>query len=308
MWFTEASRRRPLAAGNPTNGRMDRHDIVCVHTMVGYLTSTERMFRVNGYTGVESHFGIGGIWGGDLAAELDGVAFQFVSTEFRADANLDGTHRIVSIETADNAPAKASGILPWTPKQCRKLIELIAAICKRYDIPAELVPDSRPGRRGIAYHRQGIDPWRVAGGEIWSKSRGKECPGDARIAQLKSVIIPGVRAILAGKPTTEQKDDEMSKGFDDDHTLTDADAAAYGSGTKKGDKKSYDEIVRFPPATARLRREMTAQIGALTGLVTQILEAVKDGGGLTPEQAKAAAEAGARAALGELKDALPDGE
>jgi hypothetical protein len=94
--------------------------------------------------------------------------------------------------------------------------------------------------------------------------------------------------------------------FDDKHTLTAADVAAYGSKTLKPkvDQKSYDELVRFPPATERLRREMTAQIGALTGLVSQVLQLVKTGGTLTEAQAVAAAETGARAALAELGDAL----
>jgi len=196
--FTDIARWRPLGPGNPPT-RMARHDIICLHTMVGYLTSTDDMFKRQGYTGVESHFGVGGIWGSDKATGLDGIVYQWVDTEYRADANLDGNHRLISIETADNAPHSAADILSWTPNQVRAIIRLVATLCKHYDIPAELVPDSKPGRRGIAYHRQGIDPWRVAGGETWSNSRGKECPGDRRIAQIRNEIIPGVRAALAPK-------------------------------------------------------------------------------------------------------------
>jgi hypothetical protein len=197
--FTDIARWRPLGPGNPPT-RMARHDIICLHTMVGYLKSTDDMFDDQGYTGVESHFGVGGIWGSDKAAKLDGVIYQWVDTEYRADANLDGNHRLISIETADNTPQRAADILAWTPNQVRAIIRLVAALCKHYDIPAVLVPDSKPGRRGIAYHRQGIDPWRVSGGETWSSSRGKECPGDRRIAQIRNEIIPGVRAALAPKP------------------------------------------------------------------------------------------------------------
>jgi len=197
--FTDIAHWRPLGPGNPPS-RMDRHDIICLHTMVGYLKSTEDMFDNQGYTGVESHFGVGGKWGSDASAGLDGIIYQWVDTEYRADANLDGNHRLISIETADNAPQRAADIQAWTPNQVRAIIRLVAALCRRYDIPAELVPDSKSGRRGIAYHRQGIDPWRVAGGETWSNSRGKECPGDRRIAQIRNEIIPGVRAALAPKP------------------------------------------------------------------------------------------------------------
>lgn len=201
MIFRSLAEWRPLGPGNPPN-KMARHDIICLHTMVGYLASTDRMFRRQGWTGTESHFGVGGRWGSDVSGpeNLDGRIYQWVDTTYRADANLDGNHRLISIETADNAPQKAADILAWTPNQVRSIIALVAELCRAYDIPAELVSDSKPGRRGIAYHRQGIDPWRVAGGETWSTSRGKECPGDRRIAQIRNEIIPGVRAALAPKP------------------------------------------------------------------------------------------------------------
>jgi N-acetylmuramoyl-L-alanine amidase-like protein len=208
--FTDIAHWRPLGPGNPPS-RMDRHDIICLHTMVGYLKSTEDMFDNQGYTGVESHFGVGGKWGSDASAGLDGIIYQWVDTEYRADANLDGNHRLISIETADNAPQRAADIQAWTPNQVRAIIRLVAALCRRYDIPAQLVPDSKPGRRGIAYHRQGIDPWRVAGGEVWSNSRGKECPGDRRIAQIRNEIIPGVRAALAPKVEDIIMDDKTAK-------------------------------------------------------------------------------------------------
>lgn len=294
--------QRPLDK-TMTQPLMARHDVICLHTMVGYLKSTDEMFHRDGYGGVESHYGVGGKWGSDKAAGLDGAVYQWVNDSYRADANLEGNHRLISIETADNAPQYARDLEPWTPKQCTGIIRLVRYLCDRYDIPAVLIPDSRSGRRGVGWHRQGIDPWRVSEGEVWSKARGKECPGDARIQQLKTVIMPGVIALGAGKPIVQE--DEMSKGFDDTHKLTEADVRAYGTGDNKvGDGKSYDEIVRFPPAVARLRREQAAQLAALTAVVARLADSIQDGGSLTAEQAQAAATAGAEAALDRLKDAL----
>jgi hypothetical protein len=185
---------RPL--GDQSEPKMKTHDIVCIHTMVGYLWSTDQMFRSGGYTGTESHFGIGGKWGSDVSRKLDGQIYQWQDTVYSADANLDGWHRVISIETADNAPKLARDIEAWTPRQVESIAQTVAWCCRTYDIPAVLVPDSKPGRRGIAYHRQGIDPWRVTGGERWSSKNSKECPADRRIAQIKSQIIPRVNAIL----------------------------------------------------------------------------------------------------------------
>lgn len=190
--------------GAQTEPPMTGHHIVCVHTMAGYLTSTENWFRVGngrGYRGAESHFGVGGKWGPDVKADrfLDGAVWQWQDLLRQADANLDGNPTVLSIETADNA---THPIEPWTPAQAESIAKLLAWLtdvqthrrcpsgwqCRAEGIPLVLVPDTRRHRRGVGYHRQGVDPWRASGGVRWSNSRGKTCPGSARITQLPDVL------------------------------------------------------------------------------------------------------------------------
>jgi hypothetical protein len=220
--------RCPLAEWKPLGAQtapaMAAHDLVVVHTMVGNLMSTDAMFRASGYTGTESTYGLGGKWGGDASRGLDGVLWQWQDRGHQADAQLDANPRAISVETADNAPTSAADIARWTPAQAEALVDLLAWECSltahtscprswdcrqgitgsgiRVSIPPVLVADSKAFRRGIAYHRQGIDPWRVAGGEHWSSSRGKECPGDRRINQLTTEIIPAVQARIRGDGMT----------------------------------------------------------------------------------------------------------
>ena len=80
---------RPL--GPQTQDRMSAHDIVCLHTMAGSLAGTAATFEVSGLSGSESHFGVG----------ARGEVVQWQDLEFRADANLEGNHGLISIETAD---------------------------------------------------------------------------------------------------------------------------------------------------------------------------------------------------------------
>lgn len=222
---------KPLAAGHQT--QMQAHDFICLHTMVGYLTSTDAMFREGGWSGTESHFGIGGKWGGDAAKDLDGDAWQWGDYLYKADANLNGNPEVISIETADNAPRLVEDIAEWTPKQLDKIVKLVAYLCTKEahkgcpsswechksGIPAKLVPDTKPGRRGIAYHRQGCkhstgfkpsgSGWLVKGGVLWSGATGKGCPGPKRIAQLKGIVIPRVVSALnppKPKPPVEKPD------------------------------------------------------------------------------------------------------
>jgi hypothetical protein len=109
----------------------------------------------------------------------------------------------------------------------------------------------------------------------------------------------------AANKIRKQQEDDVS--FADKHKLTAADIDAYRiAGLKVGQTKSYGEMLRFPPATARLRREMTAQIGALTKVVASLAEAIKADTSLTADEATAAAIEGARVALAELDDLAPD--
>jgi hypothetical protein len=179
--------QRPVV--NANSRRMTSHDIVCVHTIVGFAPG-----------GTAAHF----------TTSAAGAIVQCRDTTFRSVANAEGNHRVIAIENEDMGPRYG----PWdtndghavpgfTPEQCESIARICAWAHDAHGIPLELVPDSRPGRRGIAYHRQGINGnfagyafgGRVAGGERWSDARGKVCPGDRRINQLIGTIIPRAREL-----------------------------------------------------------------------------------------------------------------
>lgn len=204
--------------GPQTEPRMRAHDIVCLHTMAASFDGVNNGFHVNGYGGLESHFGLSG----------EGRLKQWQDTDHQADANYDGNHRVISIETADRGllfPEWTGSDVPaWTDRQIDELVPLIRWLCDTYDIPKELIPDSKPGRRGIGYHRQGIPgnfspPYTglVPGGELWTdpvKGRGKVCPGDRRIRQLIEIVIPRVRGVEEEDEMREEDWQRMSNLVD----------------------------------------------------------------------------------------------
>ena len=274
MTIYPGAQYRPLAAKQGQTAL--KPTIVILHTMVGNLSGTDRMFRQGGWSGTESHFGVGGPWGDDK----DGIVYQWQDTDFRADANLEGNHRIISIETADNAPARADDIKPWTPKQVDAIVRLVTYLCRTYNIPAVLIPDSGPGRRGIGYHRLGIDPWRVSGGVKWSTSRGKECPGDARIAQIPEIVVR-VRAKLITTEAVDMLDDadvdRIAKAvWALQRKLTPADADALGGADKTGQLAAMNTLTRFPPAVERVRREGAEQHSAVMEELSKLTTAVEN--------------------------------
>lgn len=161
----------------------------CLHVAVSEADSLFGFFRS---ALVVSHFYV----------RRDGTAEQYVSIRYRSAANGQGNPTLVTYETQGGVH-NANGE-PWTPAQTRTLAAIVAWVAAEDGSPLALMPNSRPSSRGVGWHRQGIDgnfdarhPGRVAGGEVWSTSRGKVCPGNAKIDQ-----VPGIVAHAAGGVVT----------------------------------------------------------------------------------------------------------
>lgn len=240
-----AAKWLPLGADEAHQSAMSSHDIICLHTMVGTLLGTDAYFKQDGYGGTESHFGVG--------ANADEGIHQYTDLDRRADANLDGNWHVISVETADKGGPfpdwTGSNVPAWNDWQIEAIAQLVAWLCKRYDIPARLIPDTLPNRRGIAYHRQGIkgnwpdeSGWKR--GEIWSEGEGKPCPGDRRIKQITKAIIPRVNEILNG--------DDMSA----------ADVREIVRDINEHTTQQVDRAVKAVNARAKATREALAKLRA----------------------------------------------
>lgn len=77
-------------------------------------------------------------------------------------------------------------------------------------------------------------------------------------------------------PDELEEEDDMKPS--DRHTLTEADAAAFGDPSLEGETKSYDELWRFPPSVARLRREQDADTKATNAKLDAIIAALSANG------------------------------
>jgi hypothetical protein len=154
-------------------------------------------------TNLESHFG----------QSFDGSIAQYIGTETRADANYlanrrsDGTGA-VSIETASNNDHTD----PWTDAQVEGLISLGVWLHQRHGIPLRICRTASDP--GYGYHRLHAD-WSVG---------GTACPGDARVAQFKTVIFPAIVARANGQtpapaPTAPNEEEPMFTPDDVAHSV-----------------------------------------------------------------------------------------
>lgn len=186
---------RKIVARHDTPRTRDRG--ICHHVAASEGTSLFSYFNQSGNP--TSHFYV----------RKDGTVEQYVDTRYQAPAQLAGNHDMISIETAGGLSDRTADREPWSEAQVASLIALDAWICATHKgIPLKMMPDSKSTSKGFGYHRLGIDPYRVAGGEVWSSSRGKVCPGLEKIDQIKTVILPGVIKLLGSTDTTPE--DELS--------------------------------------------------------------------------------------------------
>lgn len=196
-WFPGAI-RKPVTrfnAGGDKCVAMDRHRGVCLHIAVSEGASLFNYFNQPGNPC--SHFYV----------RKSGAVEQYVDTQYRAPAQLEGNPSMIGVETQGGVTAGEK----WTVEQLESIAQIEAWCNRIHNIPLIPMPSSRSGATGIGYHRLGINPWRVDGGEVWSTANGKTCPEDQRIGQIPTTITRA-KAINA-------KDDDMA--------WTDADIAQF---------------------------------------------------------------------------------
>lgn len=142
----------------------------------------------------------------------DGIGnrIQVQGADRRSAATLEGNPYVIAKETEDygkyfSGGGTTCGTIPaWRQEQLRVIALDDAWCCKRFGIPAVLMPDSCSGTRGIGYHRLGIDPWRKAGCLEYSTARGKCCPDVARISQMPG-LVRSIKTLVDG-PTPPPPD------------------------------------------------------------------------------------------------------
>lgn len=169
---------------------MKRYDILCFHTLVGYVEN-----------GGAAHW----------STRYDGYIYQWKDTKYQSEANYNGNYRVLAVEDEDHGPAygvwntsDGHAVPAFTALQCEAAARIAVWSNKTHAIPLKMAPDSKTTSRGIAYHRMGIPgnfadyayPGVVTGGEIWTKYYGKVCPGDRRINQVINIVVPRANAIL----------------------------------------------------------------------------------------------------------------
>lgn len=130
----------------------------------------------------------------------DGTVEQYVDTKYQAPANLYANSTAISVETEGGV--RNANVEPWTAAQLESLAKISKWLNETHDIPLQVMKDSRPTTRGIGYHRLGVNPYRVSGGELWSSAYGKICPGLGKINQVDDIVAMSKGIAIPSRPVT----------------------------------------------------------------------------------------------------------
>ncbi len=237
-------------AGEHGSSRMTQWDVVCEHTIAGYAPAHAAHFSVF----------------------ADGRIVQSRDTIYKSAANLNGNYRVIAVENEDHGPAfgtwSKSDVPALTPAQVQANARILRWAHDVHGVPLQLCPNSLPTSRGLAYHRQGIDGnfpnGRVPGGEVWSKSTGKVCPGDRRIAQLPEIL----RLAKGGAPPTEEEDmplNDADKGWISGQIMRALSWLATGQGNAFVNVKTAPWTATAPSLTSLAARTVPALIAQVEG-------------------------------------------
>lgn len=182
-WYPKAIKRyiakhdRNRPSGNYPNA-------LIFHVAVSESSSLYAFFS---RAGVCSHFYL----------RKDGTFEQYIPIDSKSASEKDGNYRTISVETQGGL--RNANSEKWTDAQVKALAEL-AVWCKtEHGIPLDRMMSSKSGETGVGYHRLGINgnfpsddlyAGRIqrGGGELWSNSRGKICPGNGKISQIPGII------------------------------------------------------------------------------------------------------------------------
>jgi hypothetical protein len=164
---------RPLPQ-NSKQARINPRSVILHSAVDGKASDLWSFFSRNS---LESHFYV----------RADGHIVQYIDTQIRADANYKANAFAVSIETDDNGHPDVE---PWSGAQVLALIKLVAWVCDTHGIPKAACPAW--DKAGVGWHSMWGAP------SQWTPARGKTCPGAARIAQIKTRILPGLKHVPVG--------------------------------------------------------------------------------------------------------------
>lgn len=189
-----------------------RHRRMNLHVAVSNADSLHSMFSRS--SSACSHFYV----------NRRGEVEQYIDTQFMSAADLNGSDSTISVETEGGANPKTVNSEEWTDAQFWALVELWTWARQTHGIVNQLAKNTQTNENsaGLSWHRLGVEGnfkgrggileiSYKPGGILYSRARGKECPGDAKILQIPEIWKASNEGRKPGKPSKPSNPGKPSK-------------------------------------------------------------------------------------------------
>ena len=188
---------KPLTV-NKGRQRMFAYNRMNLHVAVSEAASLYGAFNRKGQT--DSHFYVRRGTPDQIAKRLPATIEQYVDTIYRANADLEGNDATISVETQGGVTKPNEE--PWDISQLLALANLYSWAVDVHRLEKKMATSSQLGypSKGLSWHRLGVNGnfpelpnvgagrLQRGGGMLYSKSRGKSCPGLVKIEQIPGIF------------------------------------------------------------------------------------------------------------------------
>lgn len=188
---------KPLTV-NKGRQRMFVYNRMNLHVAVSEAASLYGAFNRKGQP--DSHFYVRRGTPDQIAKRLPATLEQYVDTIYRANADLEGNDATISVETQGGVTKPNEE--PWDISQLLAMANLYSWAVDVHRLEKKMATSSQLGypSKGLSWHRLGVNGnfpelpnigagrLQRGGGMLYSKSRGKSCPGLAKIEQIPGIF------------------------------------------------------------------------------------------------------------------------
>ena len=201
---------KPLTV-NKGRQRMFVYNRVNLHVAVSEAASLYGAFNRKGQP--DSHFYVRRGTPDQIAKRLPATVEQYVDTIYRANADLEGNDATISVETQGGVTKPNEE--PWDISQMLAMANLYSWAVDVHRLEKKMATSSQLGypSKGLSWHRLGVNGnfpelpnvgagrLQRGGGMLYSKSRGKSCPGLVKIEQIPGIFELAVFPVASPAPT-----------------------------------------------------------------------------------------------------------
>lgn len=131
-----------------------------------------------------------------------GRFYQFIDLDLQCWASGGGNYSMPAWESQGGVHDAEHE--PWSDNQLEAGALIYAYLMESEGAPNRLMTSSLSTERGLGWHKLGVRPWVVPGGEVWSSSYGKICPGQAKIDGMATMLARAVE-LRHGSPSPAPK-------------------------------------------------------------------------------------------------------